>query len=109
MIPRAEQVGEGGGGGQAGGEGDGVLRAVDGGQALLEDVAGGVAAAAVLESIGERLLVHYEVILIEACEGNCLTVWFSLREFISFCKKKLYILFLRKVYLLRPVRSSLTV
>ena len=61
MIPPAEQVGEGGGGGQAGGEGDGVLRAVDGGQALLEDVAGGVAAAAVLESIGERLLVHYEV------------------------------------------------
>ncbi len=48
MVPCAEEVGEGGGGTQPGTEGHAVLGAVQRGQALLQGVAGRVAAAGVL-------------------------------------------------------------
>ena len=54
VVAGAEEVGQGGGAGQTGGEGDGVLGPVDGSQARLQNVAGGIAGAAVLISIADR-------------------------------------------------------
>ena len=54
VVPGLEEQGDGVGGGQAAREGDGVLAAVQGGQAGLQDIPGGVSAPAILVSLRQK-------------------------------------------------------
>lgn len=58
MVTRLQQLGDVRLGGQAGGEGQGVVRLLQGGQRLLQRVTRWVAAAAVFEALEMEILVE---------------------------------------------------